>query len=64
MERLIMLTDLPIFMDGSDGSIWQLDSETEWPRVLSGQSPREHRYLRVSDVIELLNRYETSNKES
>lgn len=54
-----MLTDLPIFMDGSDGSIWELEKDREWPRVLSGQSPREHRYLRVSDVISLLNQYES-----
>lgn len=53
-----MLTDLPIFVDGSDGSIWQLDSDSEWPRVLSGEVDRDHRYLRVSDVIALLNRYE------
>jgi hypothetical protein len=54
-----MLTDLPIFMDGSDGSLWPLDPETEWPRVLSGAVDRDHRYLRVSDVIALLNQYES-----
>lgn len=54
-----MLTDLPIFMDGSDGSIWQLDADAEWPRVLSGAVNRDQRYLRVSDVIALLNQYES-----
>lgn len=54
-----MLTDIPIFMDGSsEGSVWPLDPESEWPRVLSGEVSAGNRYLRVSDVIELLRTYE------
>jgi hypothetical protein len=47
------LTDLPVFQDGSDGSLWEC-SENEWARILSGEIDGGQRFLKVSDVIKLL----------
>jgi hypothetical protein len=47
------LTDLPVFQDGSDGSLWEC-SESEWARIMSGEIDGGQRYLKVSDVIQLL----------
>lgn len=56
------LTKLPIFADGSDGAIWPLDPETEWPRILAGAVDSTQRYVRVSDVIELIRTIETNEQ--
>lgn len=56
----MMLTDLQVFIDGSDGGMWAPDLDAEWPRILSGQSDPNYRFLRVSDVIELLKSYEST----
>lgn len=56
------LTKLLVFADGSDGSIWPLDPETEWPRILAGAVDSTQRYVRVSDVIELIRENERENE--
>lgn len=52
------LSDLPVFADGSDGGIWELDASIEWPRILSGSVDSRQRYVKVSDVIELIRQLE------
>lgn len=54
IEIQIPINDLPTYLDGSGGSMWQ--SRDVWPEILA--KPTEdiaaRRYVRVSDVIVLL----------
>jgi len=50
-----MLTTIPVFQEGSsEGNLWQCHAD-EWARMLSGDIDMAKRYVRVSDVLKLLN---------
>lgn len=51
-------------MDGSDGSMWELPADSEWSRLLAEPALRTQRFIRVSDVITLLNDYICQQKKN
>lgn len=52
-QALEALQKLPVFFDGSDGALWSC-ATNPWPDILSGKVSANTRLVRVSDVLELL----------
>jgi hypothetical protein len=48
-----LLSTLPAFVDGSDGSLWRCH-ESVWPDISSGRVNSSRVLLRVSDVLAML----------
>lgn len=49
------LASIPIYLDGSDGSLWQ--SRDCWELMVSDQQLASKRFIRVSDLLELLTKH-------
>lgn len=47
---------VPMYLDGSSGSIWRAHPSLAWPQVLGRPDLERHRFISVSDLIELLKR--------
>lgn len=47
----IPVNGLPLYRDGSDGSLWQV---SDWCATLNGNVTADVRFVRVYDVIALL----------
>lgn len=51
-KQTIDLTGLPVFLDGSDGSLWQ--ARNTWEQLFRDREVARKRFVKVSDVLALL----------
>lgn len=51
-KQTIDLTGLPVFLDGSDGSLWQ--ARNTWEQLYRDRETARKRFIKVSDVLALL----------
>jgi hypothetical protein len=58
MITLEQLESLPLYLDGSDGSLWK--SRNDWATVSSEPESAARHYIRVSDLLALLSESGTS----
>lgn len=58
----IDLTELPTYLDGSDGSLWH--ARSAWELIVTDAELASKRFVRVSDLLEILakNNIEVSAK--
>lgn len=54
--KIIDVSDVPMYLDGSGAGMWMVHPDLSWSEVLNGQQTRKRRYIRVSDLIELMER--------
>lgn len=56
--RIIDVSDVPMYLDGAGGGMWEVHPDLSWSEVLKGQQTSTRRYIKVSDLIELMAREE------
>jgi len=52
MKNTIDLTGVPVFLDGSDGSLWQ--ARNAWEQLLREPDIARKRFVKVSDLLAVL----------
>lgn len=54
--KVIDVTGVPVYLDGSGSGMWVCHPDLSWSEVLDGQNTGTRRYIKISDLLKLLER--------